>query len=308
MQKSSGLILFFHLRRHAVFRRANRACPSDKSVLAQDKQSAEMQSVTLVVYSTDPMKTAKRKKEWFDDESFWRGLYPFMFPEKRIADADAQIAKALALTKPAGKSVLDLCCGPGRCSIALAKKGFRVTGVDRTTYLLNMARAKARAARAKIEWVQKDMRDFVRPCSFALVLSMFTSFGYFDDKQEDMTVLENMFTSLQPGGACLIELLGKEHLAKILQATTSIVLPDGTLVVERHEIFDDWTRVGNEWLVIRNGRVKSFKFHHTVYSGQELRDRMERVGFVAVSLYGNLDGDQYGPNAERLVAIGRKPI
>jgi SAM-dependent methyltransferase len=179
------------------------------------------------------MKTARRKKEWFDDDSFWSELYPFMFPEKRIADADQQIAQALALTKPVGKSVLDLCCGPGRCSIALAKKGFRVTGVDRTAYLLNKARAKARAARVKIEWVQKDMRDFVRPGSFALVLNMFTSFGYFDDRQEDMTVLQNMVTSLQPGGACLIELLGKERLARILQPTNSTALPDGTVMVER---------------------------------------------------------------------------
>jgi hypothetical protein len=71
--------------------------------------------------------------------------------------------------------------------------------------------------------------------------------------------------------------------------------------------FDDWSRAGNEWLVIRNRRVRCFKFHHTIYSGQELRDRMEHVGFVAVKLHGNLDGDEYGPDAERLIAIGRKP-
>jgi len=106
----------------------------------------------------------------------------------------------------------------------------------------------------------------------------------------------------------LIEVLGKERLAKILQPTTSTLLADGTMLVERHEIFDDWTRVRNEWLVIRNGRVKSFKFHHTIYSGLELRERMQRAGFIAVTLHGNLDGDEYGPNAERLIAIGRKPM
>jgi len=105
----------------------------------------------------------------------------------------------------------------------------------------------------------------------------------------------------------VIEMLGKERLARVLQATTSTDLPDGTVVVERHKIFDDWTRVGDEWLVIRNSRVKCFKFHHTIYSGQELWDRMERVGFVAVKLHGNLDGDEYDPDAERLIAIGRKP-
>jgi len=58
------------------------------------------------------MKTTRRK-EWFDDDSFWRDLYPFMFPEKRFADAFEQVDKALELTTPEGKSALDLCCGPG---------------------------------------------------------------------------------------------------------------------------------------------------------------------------------------------------
>lgn len=252
------------------------------------------------------MKSPVRKKEWFDDESFWRELYPFMFSEQRFAAADEQMAKALRLTKPAGKSVLDLCCGPGRCSIALAKKGFLVTGVDKTKYLLDRARANARSARARVEWVLQDMRDFVRAESFDLVLSMFTSFGYFDDKREDLLVLRNMLASLRPGEACLVEVLGKEYLAKIFQPTISTVLPDGTIVVQRHEVFADWTRVRNEWLMIKKNRVKRFKFHHTVYSGQELRTLMQRAGFVAVKLFGNLDGDAYGPNAERLIAVGRK--
>jgi hypothetical protein len=51
-----------------------------------------------------------------------------------------------------------------------------------------------------------------------------------------------------------------------------------------HEIFDDWTRVRNEWRVIPNGRVKSFKFQHSIYSGLELRDWMERAGLVRVAL------------------------
>src|SRR5258706_8466484 len=84
----------------------------------------------------------------------------------------------------------------------------------KTKYLLDRARANADASGVKIDWVEKDMPDFVRADSFALVLSMFTSFGYFDDKREDLIVLENMFASLQPGGACLIEVLGKEYLAK----------------------------------------------------------------------------------------------
>lgn len=251
--------------------------------------------------------TRRRKREWFDDDAFWRDLYPCMFPEKRFADTPEQIEKVLAVAKPHGKAALDLCCGPGRCSIALAKKGFTVTGVDRTGFLLDKARAKARAAKVKIEWVQMDMRDFVRPDSFDLALSMFTSFGYFDDKTQDTAVLRNIFASLCPAGAFLIDVTGKERLAKIFQPTKSSVLSDGTILVERQEIFDDWTRIRNEWILLRKGRAKSFKFQHTVYSGQEMRDKLEEVGFVDVRLYGNLGGDEYGPDAQRLIAVARKP-
>ena len=79
------------------------------------------------------------------------------------------------------------------------------------------------------------------------------------------------------------------------------------MLVQRHEIFDDWTRVRNDWTLIRDGKARSFKFHNTIYSGLELRERMERAGFVGVTLYGNLDGDEYCPNAERLIAVGHKP-
>lgn len=250
--------------------------------------------------------TTRRKKEWFDNDAFWQELFPFMFPEQRFAAAEEEVEKVLALTKPGGKAALDLCCGPGRCSIALAQAGFRVTGVDRTKYLLNRARERTRAAKVTIEWVQDDMRDFARAEAFDLALSMFTSFGFFDDKDEDVQVLANVLTSLKPGGVFLMDVMGKERVAKILQPTTSDEFPDGTKLIQRHEIFDDWTRIRNEWILIRKGKAKSFRFHHTIYSGQELRDRIEQVGFTDVKLYGNLDGDEYGPNAQRLIAVGRR--
>ena len=248
----------------------------------------------------------KHKKEWFDNDAFWQDLYPYMFPEKRFEDTPAEIKKVLALIKPKGKTVLDLCCGPGRCAITLARRGFKVTGVDRTKFLLDKARARARKTKARVEWIQNDMRDFIRPETYDMVLSMFTSFGYFDDKKEDLVVLKNILTSLKPGGTCLIEVMGKEILARIYQPTRSDILPDGTKVIGRSEIFSEWTRVRNEWIIIKKGRSKSFTFHHTIYSGQELRDRMENAGFKNVKLYGNFDGDEYGMNSERLIVVGYK--
>jgi len=253
------------------------------------------------------MRRHKRPKEWFDDDALWRETFSYVFAEKRVALAPEVIDKALQLTKLRGKSALDLGCGTGRFSIALAERGFSVTGVDRTKYLLDKARAKARSMHVTVEWLQEDMRDFVRREAYDFILNMFSSFGYFDDRAEDAQVLANILESLRPGGVFLIDIMGKEILAKIFQPSSAQSLPDGSVLVEQRTVFDDWSRILNEWTVIRNARARKFTFQLNIYSGQELRHEMERAGFVDVKLYGNLDGGPYGPEATRLVAVGRKP-
>jgi len=245
--------------------------------------------------------------EWFENESFWKETYNFLFPEKLFIETNTQVESILKLIGFNGSSILDLCCGPGRCSIVLAKKGFSVTGVDRSPFLLDKAKERAKSEGLSVEWVLEDMRRFIRPESYDLVLNMFTSFGYFDDKKDDVNVLENVLTNLKPGGIFLIDVMGKERLAKIFQPTMADVLDDGTMVIQRPEIFDDWTRVRNDWIIIKGGQAKTFKFHHTIYSGQELKDHMERVGFESVKLYGDLDGSPYDSNAQRLIITGLKP-
>src|SRR2546426_49649 len=180
-------------------------------------------------------------REWFENEAFWRETYPYMFDGQRFAAADEQARKIMKLTGVRRGAVLDLCCGPGRHSIAFAKRGLRATGVDRTRFLLMKARQRARSSRVRVEFVRSDMRDFVRPDTYTLALSMFTSFGYFDKQADERRVLLNIFTSLKAAGVCLIDVMGKERIAKVLQPTHATRYPDGALLVEVHEIFDDWT-------------------------------------------------------------------
>ena len=150
------------------------------------------------------------------------------------------------------------------------------------------------------------MRDFVRPEGFDLALNLFTSFGFFDDKTDDFRVLRNIYESLRSDGLFLIDVIGKEYLARVLQPTTSRRGADGSLLVERHEVFDDWTRVRNEWILVKGDHARSFTFHHTIYSAQELKDLLRQAGFQRVVAYGDLEGHEYGPDARRLVTIAWK--
>jgi SAM-dependent methyltransferase len=108
--------------------------------------------------------------EWFADESIWKDLYPFTFPESAFVVAEEQVEKILRLTGLDGGTVLDLCCGPGRHAVALAKRGFAVTAVDRTPFLLDHARARAARANQRVEFVLDDVRRFSRPASFDLII------------------------------------------------------------------------------------------------------------------------------------------
>jgi SAM-dependent methyltransferase len=244
--------------------------------------------------------------KWFQSETFWAELYPYLFDDQRFAAADEEIRNLLNLTGVRRGAVLDLCCGPGRHSIALARRGFDVTGVDGTPFLLNKARRRARSARVPVEFIRADMRNFVRPNAYKLVLNLWTSFGYFDNKDDDRRVLRNIFASLAANGACVIDVRGKEHIAKVLQPIHSTRYADGAFLIQAHEVFDDWTRIRNEWILLKGNRARRFKFRHTIYSGQELKDLLRQTGFAEVKLYGDFDGQPYGLDAPRLVAVARK--
>ena len=246
--------------------------------------------------------------EWYEDETFWRELYPFIFSDARFDIAGEQIEKALELAGFKGGPVLDLCCGPGRHTIEMAMRGIEVTAVDRSRFLLDKAKQSASGAGVQIEFVLSDMREFVRPGAFALVLNLFTSFGYFDDREDELRVLENIHKSLKPGGALLIDVMGKEVLARKQQDTSCEEGPDGTLLIQRHEVFDSWSRIRNEWILLKDGEAKRFRFRHWVYSGQELKGLLMIAGFDKVRLYGDLTGSEYGVKATRLVALAQKSL
>ncbi len=243
---------------------------------------------------------------WFENEDFWRELYPYMFPPDRFAAAPNDVARILALTGFSGRTVLDLCCGPGRHAIEFARRGYQVTGVDRSAFLLDRARERSAEAGVSVEWVADDMRRFRRPAAFDLACNIFTSFGYFENDKEDLRVLRNIHRSLTDHGVFLMELVGKERLARSWQSAICTEFADGTLLLQRPRISGDWCRLHNEWTLIKQGRVQTFPFEHTIYSGRELHDRLLAAGFHQVRLFGNLEGAPYGLDTLRLVAVARK--
>ena len=87
-------------------------------------------------------------------------------------------------------------------TLELSRRGYRVTGVDRTESYLGEARRRSDDQGLEVEWVRADMRSFARPEAFDVVLNMYTSFGYFEDAADDRLAAQAFLNALVPGVAC----------------------------------------------------------------------------------------------------------
>jgi SAM-dependent methyltransferase len=166
--------------------------------------------------------------------------------------------------------------------------------------------AAAEEEELAIELVEADMREFVRADAFDLAISLYTSFSYFEDQGEDRKVARNLCESLRSGGVLVMEMIGKEVLARIFQKRHWEETGDGTLFLQEHSIERGWSWIGNRWILVRNGEVKERRFGHRLYSAVELADLLASAGFAEVETYGDLGGEPYDHAARRLVAVARK--
>jgi SAM-dependent methyltransferase len=121
-------------------------------------------------------------------------------PEQTEREA-AFVARWLPL--PAISVVLDLCCGQGRHARALARRGYRVIGVDSNAAAIEVAR---RASGGEVDYVQHDMRRLEElPGTFDAVICLWQSFGYFD-AATNAAILRQIGAKLRPGGRLILDI------------------------------------------------------------------------------------------------------
>ncbi|GIX07749.1 MAG: hypothetical protein KatS3mg115_2152 [Candidatus Poribacteria bacterium] len=153
------------------------------------------------------------------------------------------------------------------------------------------------------------MREFRREEAFDAVISMFTSFGYFENPADDAKVLINVYDSLRPGGALLIDVQGKENLARVFQERDwRPIRMEGReilLLEERHPL-PLWEGIRSRWIFIDDGKRAEFTVFMRIYAATELVQLLRKCGFVTVDVYGDLSGRPYDHTASRLIAVARK--
>ncbi|MBQ1124670.1 class I SAM-dependent methyltransferase [Streptomyces smyrnaeus] len=236
----------------------------------------------------------------FQDDDFWTEFHDFLFSEQRHAQAEELLDTSPLLSFPADARVLDMCCGPGVFTVPLARRGHDVTGVDTSGAMLDRARKRAAEAGVRVAYVRADAREYENPGGFDVVLNLFTSFGYFEDPADNARMLRTMYSCLAPGGTLVLDLAGKELLARKV-TPPKVVRRGEDLMVQTDTVLDDWARLRSDWVLVRGERVTRATLVWFVYSAVELRRMAQEAGFGRVEVFGGFDGRPYDENAERLV-------
>jgi SAM-dependent methyltransferase len=151
------------------------------------------------------------------------------------------------------------------------------------------------------------MRTFRRETAFDAGVNLLTSFGYFEDPQDDAKVLANVAASLKPGGVFLMDIMSKEVMARIFREHDWHEEPGGTILLEERKLRDNWNWVDIRWIILHGKERHEHRFSLRLYSAADLRGLFETAGLSDVRCFGGVDGGAYDHAAERLVIVGRKP-
>jgi SAM-dependent methyltransferase len=243
---------------------------------------------------------------WHEDDTFWTNFEQSMFNTRRWEVTPAEVDSIIALLNiQPGIHVLDLCCGPGRHSLELARRGFHVTGVDRTQRYLDAAIEQAGKENLDIEFICEDMRTFCRPDTYDVVINMFTSFGYFEDPEEDRRVALNIYRSLKSGGLFMVDVMGKEVIARIFRERDWSE-EDGIIWLQERKVSHNWGWMWNRWIMFRGNERIEGEISHRLYAATEMVSLLKECGFTSVDVYGDIQGSPYDHTARRLVTVARK--
>ena len=243
--------------------------------------------------------------QWF--ETFFQGpAVDFwtraMTPALTLADVDF-LEKALEV-KP-GARLLDVPCGNGRHSIELARRGYRVTGIDLSDEFLAAARAELDA-----DWRKGDMRDLLsdgslEPSTFDGAFCFGNSFGYLDHTGV-AAFLSALAGALKPGAKLAIEtgMAAESILPTLVQKRWHRL---GDLMILSENRYDArHSRLDIDYTFVRDGTVETRPTSSYVFTVAEIGRMLEAAGFGEIVFHGGIAGEPYALGTPRLVIVAQR--
>ncbi len=248
------------------------------------------------------LKPEKQDKEWFEGW-FDTEYYHLLYSNRDDSEARTFIMSLLArLQIPAGSRIADIACGKGRHSQVLALAGMDVLGYDLSENSIAAANEK-NIPRAR--FFRHDIREPYGERDLDCAMNLFTSFGYFDDPDDDRRCIKNIFDMLKPRGIFVQDYLNAAPFLSCMPFAEE-VLRNGVEFKIQKKYEAPFIKKNIEV----NDHDKHFNFYEKVkcYSEPELRALHEDAGFVMYPVFGNYKMEPFDPaSSPRIILISQKP-
>lgn len=196
-------------------------------------------------------------------------------------------------------NLLDLCCGNGRVSIYMAKKGFKAIGIDISKVFIEDAKRKAEVHKVSglVTFLQGDVKNLkkvVRRVSqlFDVVVNVWTAIGY-SSPEDDLKMFKQARELSREGAVLFIaETLPSEYIS--VKFTPTSYMEVGDIIVLENRTYDQTTSQLKTFWIFYRKRGEDLKFVDKVeltlhvYNVSELSALLRKAGWEPIAFYGSL--------------------
>jgi len=245
----------------------------------------------------DAMGDKKWYEDWFDSP-----YYHILYANRSVDEAKNFIARLVDKFKmPAGAKALDIACGKGRHSQTLAGYGLDVTGIDLSHNSIAFAKQFENPHLRFEVW---DMRQVYKANTFDYVLNLFSSFGYFEDDEQDLQAIKAFAANLKPGGTLVLDYFNTECTIKLLKTREIVQRGDIQFHLQK-KIEHGFIKKKIDFLV--DGENHSYTEELKIINLYRFKEMLVEAGLELKAMYGDYELNPFNPGSSmRLILMAQK--
>lgn len=241
--------------------------------------------------------------EWFADcfDETYIEIDQLRYPDSQNRTQAIQLAERLGMNKIG--NWLDACCGWGRLLLPLCSMGYKVTGVDLSRSMIQALKREAKRRAIPIHAHLCDIRLMAFPSVFHGAYLAGTSFGMFDDPQDDHKALEKIHQCIRPGGKLLMDQCNPTSLYMAMEWGKKTCELRGQKIEEFVFWDDDKSQFVLERKLQRGSWERQWLMRYRYYDATTLTEILLETGFLPVELLGDFDGSPFRPDSPRMIIV-----